>query len=420
MEYRYKGQFLFDLAGHKKFNRIFNEANASRCVFTILYCVFALWMVHQFTIASMVRYFLIFALALLIFTIASNPKKGNIYYKRMLQANNNQPIVQDCFFTDDSIHIINHPSENHLTFAYDQLCYGILSENLLVFVLKHRSCLVIDMDTLAGGSIEDLYAFIKERAPKFKGNRPRKTHLGKWSKRTLALILAVGSIWALMNISSPSLADRLLGRMDNSMTYQEMADELTSLDIYICSRVLREINEYDEAYLEQVGEEYYLDAPRYQKVADLLYWEGEGTPYSATWWDPSNSGVYWIPVYFEDSVVKYEDFLTGLNAMDDTLVFSDIHEDRSNVDENGNGSVTLTFTYQGNPYCIEIEDYYYRYFDSSVIRQVGDIIATDSNRLYVSTDNYEGFLLYYGTAQQVRELNRRTQLNFKKSLGIFW
>ena len=87
MEYRYKGQFLFDLAGHKKFNRIFYEANTSRCVFTILYCVFALWMVHQFTIASMVRYFLIFALALLIFTIASNPKKGNIYYKRMLQAN---------------------------------------------------------------------------------------------------------------------------------------------------------------------------------------------------------------------------------------------------------------------------------------------------------------------------------------------
>ena len=106
--------------------------------------------------------------------------------------------------------------------------------------------------------------------------------------------------------------------------------------------------------------------------------------------------------------------------MDDTLVFSDIHEDRSNVDENGNGSVTLTFTYQGNPYCIEIEDYYYRYFDSSVIEQVADIISTDSNRLYVSTDSYEGFLLYYGTAQQVRELNRRTQLNFKKDIGMFW
>ena len=125
-------------------------------------------MVHQFTLPSMAQYFLIFSLALLIGFILSNPRKGNIHYKRMLQANNNQPVLQDSFFADDGIYIINHPSENRLQFAYDQLCYGILSDNLLIFVLKHRTCLVIDTDTLTGGSSKDLFTFLKEHCPQLK------------------------------------------------------------------------------------------------------------------------------------------------------------------------------------------------------------------------------------------------------------
>ena len=90
------------------------------------------------------------------------------------------------------------------------------------------------------------------------------------------------------------------------------------------------------------------------------------------------------------------------------------------MDENGSGSVPLPFDYQGETHCINMEYYYYRFFDTAIIEQIYPIISTDDHHLYVSSDNYDGILLYYGTQQEVRELNRRTTLNFKKPTGLFW
>ena len=420
MDYIYKGEFLHDLAGHKEFTRSYTNSSKFRNACVVVFCMLMIWLAHQFAVPSVVGRYLQISLVFLFFHIFSNPRKGNIHYKRMLQSNNGQPVQQNLYFTVDCVHIVNQPSGNHADFAYDQFRYAIESTNLLILVMRHRSCLILDKHNIKGGNYQELFDFLKERNPKLRGKHPRKTNFGKWARIALALILAVGSLWSLLDLPGFSVMDRVLKRFDNSMTYQEMAEELAPLDIHICSRTLREIEEYDRNYFNEVGEEFYEDALRYQKVADLLCWEGEGIYHTSTWWDPSNSGIYWIPTYFEDAVVKYEDFLTGLSAMDDSLVFTKVHEDRSNVDENGSGSVTLTFDYQGKTHCINMEYYYYRYFDTAIIEQIYPIISTDDHHLYVSSDNYDGILLYYGTQQEVRELNRRTTLNFKKPVGLFW
>ena len=413
MEYIYKSEFLHDLAGHKEFTRSFNDANRLRTFLLLFYSIFGLWVIPYFTISSVVRYFLIFALVFLITYLVTNPKKGDIQYKRMLQVNNGEPVHQTQYFTETGVHCINSINGNRANFAYDQFRYVIESKNLLILVMQHRSCLILDKRSIQGADTQTLFDFLKENCPKLKGKKPRKTILGKCIRLLFITVLTIGSIWALLNLPGFSLMDRIYGRLDNSMTYHEMAEELAKLDIVISDQTIEEMEAYDAEYLSANGSDYYKDAYRGQKAADLLYWEGSGVyDEKSQDWGPSTSGIYWQAYEAWSTDAIYTDFLVGLSAMNEELTFSRIEENR-NPDkiELGTGTVTFSFDWNHQRYTLEAI-YSNNWFDTSMICQIGKIVDSDTHQLYVCHNQNDGMLLYYGSEEQCRKLNRITELNF--------
>ena len=410
MEYTYKGSFLHDLPGHKAFQRSYNNSNPARIILDFFYIAFLVWASHYFYIPDVVWRFLLFAAVFVVLYLLTHPKKGDIQYKRMLQANGGEPFHQELYFTDTCIQAVNIKNGNHAEFAYDQFRYIIDAPKLLVFVMQHRACLILSKDSLEGGSTESLFAFMKEHCPTLKGKKPRRTVFGHWIHRIVMVLFAICTLWALLNLPGIQLSDRLSGVLTNSMSYQEMADRLAEVDIQISPDTIREQEEFDREYLFDTGEDYYHDAPRNQKIIDLLYWESAGVYDENDQWIASTSGVFWqdFEVWNTDSI--YTDFLMGLSCMDEDLAFVNVFT------QTDNGIVSITFDWQGQGYRLEAaasDDW----FDTSLIYKIEKIIATDDERLYLSYDLNNGALFYYGTSQQVRELQKFTDLKFRSAVN---
>lgn len=421
MEYQYKAEFFHDLAGHKEFTRSFLNASPLRVVLGLFVLGIIMILIRMFDYPFAIRYFLIYVAIFLLVRVITNPRKGDIQYKRMLQANNGQPMYQQLFFTETGIHCVSSQNGNQADFAYDLFRYAIESKNLLILVMQHRSCLILSKSSLEGGSIPEFFAFLKAHCPKLKGKKPRKTIGGKIVQILIAVTIIFGTIWALLNLPGFSLMDRIYGRLDNSMSYAQMADALSEVDIHISDHAIQELVEYDNEYLADYGESFYANSLRNQKIEDLLYWEGAGQYDKDTdAWQPSQSGIYWQDMEVWNCESIYTDFLTGVSAMDEALAFTDIQEDMSHVHiENGTGTIYTTFTWNGAEHQL-ITTYNYDWFDTAAIRTLGKIINQGDQKLYVTYFDDYGALLYYGTGKQVRKLEHLTGLNFKKADIISW
>ena len=421
MEYQYKSEYVHDLDCHKEFSRSYIDASPFQCILRLFSCIALLVLISLFDNPSAIQYFLTFVIVFVGIRLVINPKNGDIQYKRMLQANNGSPSHQQQLFTETGVHCINTINGNHVDFGYDQFRYTIESKNLLILVMQHRTCLIINKANLEGGSVSDLFAFLKVHCPKLKEKKPRRTICGQIVRFLVAMTMILGTIWVLLNLPGYSVMDKLTGRLDNSMSYEQMADALSQVDIYISDEAIRELVEYDNEYFADYGESFYAKSLRNQKVEDLLYWEGAGQYDADTdTWQPSQSGIYWQDMEIWNCESIYTDFLTGVSAMDETLAFKDIQEDMSHVHiENGVGTIYTTFTWNGTAHQI-ITTYDYDWFDTTAIWKLGKIINQGDQKLYVTYFEDYGALLYYGTGTQVRKLEHLTGLNFKKADIISW
>ena len=207
------------------------------------------------------------------------------------------------------------------------------------------------------------------------------------------------------------------------MNYQDMAAELAPLGITISQRSIDELEAYDADYAAEYGRDYYSHNPSASKVFDLLYWEGCGFYDEETWeWTPSTSGVFYFDTEAWSVDTMYTDFFTGLSSMNSELNFTNVQEDYSEADiENGIGTVEICFTWNGTEHEMTAQ-YDYDWFDTEILHEVGYIIASDSieNDLYVCHDG-QCCMLFYGSVQQVHELESLTGLNFSsaQSRSIF-
>ena len=202
--------------------------------------------------------------------------------------------------------------------------------------------------------------------------------------------------------------EKLRGQLTNDMPARQMVEELAKLDIPISDRTL------DVILLRESNDTKLF--PRYpgdSKIFDLMVFEGMGQYDEDTGvWTPSTSGLYWFSLAFEDTYSCYTDFLTGVDAMDEGLTFSGISEDNIWAKLDGERTVTLAFDYRGQSHSITAEDNG-EYFDGFVLFELGKILNQDDDpsNLWYTVDN-QGVLMYYGTAEETAELERKTGLSF--------
>lgn len=421
MESRFRVETILDFPVYKDFQRSYACVNPLTLSARIVLILISFYYIRNFDSLMLLTSFLGIAGIILITQLVQNKKGGSIQYKRMLLSNNGKPNHAVCEFTDAGILDTNQDNGNIYTYQYDQVRYLIHTPKLVLVVLRYRLCLILQKDNITGGMPDELMEFLLSRCPNCK-KKVKKITFGLWVNRILNGILIAGCIWALLNIPGFSVMDKLSGKLTNSMSYQEMAEELEPLGIHITTQTIEELEAYDAEYLAQHGKEFYRDNSSASKVQDLLYWEGSGqTDPDTMEWIPSVSGIYWMDMEVWNVASIYTDFLTGLDAMTDDITISNIREEYADADlEIGTGSVSVSFVLNGESQVLEAW-YNFDWFDMEFVLQLGSILEADGDpeNLYVSDDGGQGLYFFYGNEETVKLLSKLTGLPFQLASRVY-
>ena len=283
--------------------------------------------------------------------------------------------------------------------------------------MEHKSCMILEKQWLQGGTPDEFLQFFLHHCPNLKKKKAKGVTFGKWTQRLLIILAAIGTVIALFHLTG--LAP--FGRLNNKLSYQEMAEEIRPLGITISQQTIDELEAYDAEYRIQYSEDYYVNTESNTKIIDLLYWEGIGIYDSENGeWTPSDSGIFWFDIEVWDASAIYSNFFRGLNALHPEVNFTNVQEDYSRVDtETGIGTVGLSFDLNGKHYEMDAQ-YYYDWFDQNILFEILSILRTDENpeNLYYVNDGQAVFL-YYGSTKEVKQLERKTGLDFSDARFIF-
>ena len=418
MEPLFTGESIHNLSVHQEFKKNFLYANRSRHIFHILGCFVVLWYISLFQNQRVLFIYLALVLFFLISHLLQNSRKGDIQYKRMLQLNEGEPLHMQYRFCDDAIYALSPKSGNRHTYRYEMFRYVINAPHMLILVMEHKSCMILEKQWLQGGTPDEFLQFFLHRCPNLKKKKAKGVTFGKWTQRLLIVLAAIGTVIALFHLTG--LAP--FGRLNNKLSYQEMAEEIRPLGITISQQTIDELEAYDAEYRIQYSEDYYVNTESNTKIIDLLYWEGIGIYDSENGeWTPSDSGIFWFDIEVWDASAIYSNFFRGLNALHPEVNFTNVQEDYSRVDmETGIGTVGLSFDLNGKHYEMDAR-YYYDWFDQNILFEILSILRTDENpeNLYYVKDGQAVFL-YYGSTKEVKQLERKTGLDFSDARFIFF
>ena len=401
----FRSEYHYDLLAHKEFNQTtINSMGLSG----VMNCLSALCVLYLM-FANIGNLAMILLLVLGLFYLVTGlvrwhrNRDGGVSYKQILHRNGGEAPHQIVTLGEDGIRGFNPRTENEIFDPYENFRTMMESRNLLILVTDLKMCHIIDKRSLTGGSREELLAFLRARCPKLKKS-VKTGKFGLFSRYLLWGIVALGVVLALASLLH--IPEKLAGQLTNNMSYAEMAQELESVGITVSPAALSELQGYEAEYDAYAG---------YPKVLDLLILEGMGQYDWDTWeWTPSKSGIYWFDLEVVNLETIYSDFLRGVDAMDESLTFSNIAEDYSGVDlEAGMGKVSFSFDYLGQRHQLEAQ-YNYDWFDTDMLYALGRILAADNDPqdLWMTPDGGQGLLLYYGTEAEAKALSTKIGLTF--------
>ncbi len=224
------------------------------------------------------------------------------------------------------------------------------------------------------------------RLPILVANLKRRVRKGKFCgilMKVNSLLIAVALLISLIAMIAHPI--QMARKLPDSMTFQEIAEELKPLGVNISQATPDEIVQYGDFE---------------EKALNLVCMEGMGTYDFETWeWIPSTSGVYWFDLEVINVDSMYSNFLRGVAAMDPELEFTDIYETYDPSDlEKGIGPVQFGYTYCGVEYTCQVT-MRYDWFDLDALAQVADTLSRDKSKkdLWYAEDGSQGILLYYGS-----------------------
>lgn len=404
----FQSEFTYDLPAYREFTKLNLEAHVRNTVMYISVSVCLIYLICMLDYVTSPLILLVLSLVWLGVHLLQwhRGRKGGLDYKRLLRSNNGVLLRQMILVEESGIKARNPDTEREYTDTFDAVRYMMESKQLLVLVNDLKMCYVFDKANLQGGSRDELVAFLREKCPKLR-KRIRNGTLGRISKILCVAVTILALVFSLAHLLH--IPEKLSGQLTNDMTYQEMAEELAPLGISISDQTIRELEAYDAEYAAEHGD-YYRENPYASKVLDMLYWEGAGIYDEATdIWTPSPSGVYWFDLEVYDVSCMYTDFLNGLNAMDESLEFSNLSQDFSSVDwESGTGIAKVSFDFDSQHYEINLT-FDQDWFDPLMLTHVARILDRDPSpeKLWYSLDGQAVFL-YYGTADQAESLEKKT------------
>ncbi len=331
--------------------------------------------------------------------LARRNKDGGSGYKQLLFASDNQTPHSICTLEEDGILVCNTHTDREELHRYDSFVSMCESKNLLLLVTDIKMVVVIDKNQLEKIDRNALVSSLQKKCPKLK----RKIKTGRSSRVLIKISYVLAVLTAVLAVASLfRKPDITIGTLTDDMSYAQMAQELTAVDITISSQTLDELGVHEDW-------DY--------KALNLLFWEGQGT-YDEEWnWTPSVSGIYCFDTEVMNVDTIYTDFLTGLAAMAPELEIADVRESYGEVDwDSGTGTVRCSFQMNGEDHSLRavmMQDW----FDEDVLHQVGRFLDKDAapECLWYAYDGGQGIMLYYGTTEQANLLEYLSGIRFRKA-----
>lgn len=197
-------------------------------------------------------------------------------------------------------------------------------------------------------------------------------------------------------------------------TFEEIAAQLNDLGI---TGFDQEVMDAMQESWDQAPIELKLSI---NKTAWLLDSVGMGNYDYETWtFTPSSGSVYAFDMEVMDEGAMYSNFLQGVSAIGKgELEFTEIQENLENVNwEDGTGSRSITFQWQGNTYSLEA-DVYYDWFDCELANQLNQIIMEQQGekRLYFGDDGYQNIYVFYRDAKWAEAFTKVTGMELVEFL----
>lgn len=409
----YQSEVTYSLSRYKEFTRGYSQTAPAhlftQAMFLVVLVAFYLFIFRYLELtAYFAKYMLVFTATYLVMQVFLwfRNRNGDIQYKRMLMANEGQPITNTVCFTENHILSATHPSGNSVTYSYEQVRWLFETKRLLVLVLDLRVCLLVDKNNLSGGSAGELKQFLFDYCLEMKPKRIRKCTFGLWLRRAQLTVATLALLLSVLNLPAVQEFTNSFRDINNNMSYTEIARELEAMGITGSDPEM--IAQLDADW-ETYGKEY---GPGYNKVLDLLGYLGVGDyDLDSMEWTPSENGVYWFDLecFYVDTM--YTDFLRGVSALDSSsLAFTDIQEIIHEINwEDGTGQRSFSFTWNSYTYTIHAESMG-DWFDLAAADDLNKIIRVhgDGRRLYFTDDQWQGCFVFYGDHAWAREFQRKT------------
>lgn len=421
--YPFQGEMLYDLPAMREINRgslLFQpRVYIPRLLFGIA-LVYNLVVQAIFSPDSSLSFiFLVlcasFFLSQLI--VFFSTRNGGIHYKRMLSANNGQPTHQFISFDLTGIYVSNPDNGSNVVYRYEQIRSLAQTQNFFVLLLEYNQFLVVRKDRITGGSYQELANYLIPICPKLKPRKIRDCLPGRIVNWVVLVIWTLSMLLVLYRLPAVQNWIESTRPINNSMSYQEIADALEPMGIHIDEETITELEEFYASY------DFEFYGSGYSKTLDLLCYAGYGTIDENTWeWTPSDSGVYWFDMEVWDINAMYSDFLRGVSALDpEELDFANIQEDLSRVNwDTGSGTQSASFDWNGQTFCIggQVD---YDWFDPQAGDDLSKIVAAQTGKqLYFAYDEGQGFLVFYGTQEWAKQFKAMTGINLTSSMRLSW
>lgn len=402
----FKTETIYDEMVHKEYIRSYTLSKRGLIWSHLLFEIVLLVMLVHFGSDGMIFRFLFWSVVYLAATFLLFRIRLKRSYQKILQSNNGQSLHNRIHFRSDGFLMVNPKNHNEVFHPYALIHRIVDTPKLVLLITRDKRCIILQKCWLLGGTPAELTDFLLEHCPQVR--RIHGVALGKWVQRILIATMIAGSLFAFVLLFGAPI------RPEESKTYAEITDELSALGITIREETIAEVESFYGEYPES-------GQSNAAKAQALLCMEGMGDFDMETLeWMPSDSGVYWMDmeVFFVDSI--YTDFFAGLSAMDEELDFSNVQEDYSSIDiESGVGTLPVRFDWNGHSYQMDAQ-YNYDWFDPDILFEVCRIVgsAEGDKDLYYAFDGGQGFLLYYGTAQDARTLGQLTDLQFSTGASL--
>lgn len=409
-------------------------------IFLITYCILVvlftlIWALGDITqvLTTPVLIFTLIALFGLIALLGlknlySNPEKR---IRRQLKLG----LLQNHFYRGGKISVFEHgmmadtPEKRKSILPWETL--GWLVETELAFYLfkKDKVCYaIVPKECLENWdqAVAMCRLCEEKNIPILRGRKAK--YIPGWIFYLLILVVLVGYMQAVVWITAMYSNWRVAEQIHNSGTVEDAwgedffpADYSDYVPLKTQVEVLRslgftvpqEIVDQEQKFMDEGGMYGFMEEYPYTALLTVL-----GMPtYNEEWEITGYSDeVLWFDFEGMDISTDYIVILEGMKALADGSCIDsvdNIHEDISRVDwENGLGMVTVSFEWHGDEYSCQM-DVEYDWIDGEILGVFNSLLEQDNaeERFYVTGDDGQGALVFFGTADWAAKFEKATGLD---------